>query len=94
MKRFVHRYGQNMTTDYPSAWIETISEVRATGLIDDILKVHRHRPETLRARIDMYRSDGPARRRETSEQMHPMSPSIRLCKKIRKRIRKGSDDLT
>jgi hypothetical protein len=56
MKRFVHRYGQNMTTDYPSAWIETISEVHATGLIDNILKVHRHRPETLRARIDMYRT--------------------------------------
>ena len=53
------------------AWIETIAEVDArgllqelydretdktTGLVDNILKVHSLHPETLRAHTDLYRT--------------------------------------
>ncbi len=60
-----------MTTPQPDAWIETINESTADGLlaelyraeqdretghVDNILKVHSLHPETLRAHIDLYRT--------------------------------------
>jgi len=60
-----------MSTDEPIAWIRTIPEDaaqgllrelydreqdRTTGQVDNILKVHSLHPETLRAHIDLYRT--------------------------------------
>ena len=60
-----------MNTNEPVAWIETISEQdaqgllrelydaeqdRASGRVDNILKVHSLHPETLRAHLDLYRT--------------------------------------
>ena len=60
-----------MSTSRPAAWIETVPEQEATGLlrelydkerdkqlgvVDNILQVHSLHPETLRAHIDLYRT--------------------------------------
>ena len=60
-----------MTTPDGDAWIETIREADADGLladlyraeedrdsgvVDNVLKVHSLHPETLRAHIDLYRT--------------------------------------
>ncbi len=60
-----------MTDSNAAAWIETIGEAsadgllaelylaerdRETGLVDNVLKVHGLHPETLRAHIDLYRT--------------------------------------
>jgi alkylhydroperoxidase family enzyme len=60
-----------MTMSEHGAWIETIAEVdadgllaelyraeadRDTGAVDNVLKVHSLHPETLRAHIDLYRT--------------------------------------
>ncbi len=60
-----------MTAPQRDAWIDTINETTAdgllaelyraeqdkdTGAVDNILKVHSLHPETLRAHIDLYRT--------------------------------------
>ena len=60
-----------MDDSEPAAWIETIDEADAEGLlrelyhkeydkqhqrVDNILKVHSLHPETLRAHVDLYRT--------------------------------------
>ncbi|MEO6126681.1 MAG: carboxymuconolactone decarboxylase family protein [Ilumatobacteraceae bacterium] len=60
-----------MSPDERSAWIETIPENMAEGLlrelyekewdkqhnrVDNVLKVHSLHPETLRAHVDLYRT--------------------------------------